>query len=86
MRKKKCDFKKSGGPLDRLTQPIFQTVEVAEIIPYRRVKAYENVSFLTDLYLKRQWSLRRISGELGCCKYTDREVLACCRQLKSDNS
>jgi hypothetical protein len=68
--KNSLDKSKNGGPLDRLTQPIFQSVEVAEIIPYRLVKAYENVSFLADLYLKRQWSLRRISSELGCSKGT----------------
>ncbi len=33
------------------------------------------MSFLTDLYLKRQWSLRRISDDLGCCKATVRKKL-----------
>lgn len=58
-----------------LSQSFFLTIEVAEIIPYRRVKPYENTSFLTDLYLKRHWSLRRISNELGCCKATVRKNL-----------
>lgn len=48
---------------------------MAETIPYRRVKPYRNVIFLTDLYLKRGWSLRRISNELGCCKATVRKKL-----------
>lgn len=68
-------IKKGGGPLDRLTQPIFLTIEVAEIIPYRQAKAYEDVSFLTDLYQKRGWSLRRISNELDCSKATVRKKL-----------
>ena len=33
------------------------------------------MSFLTDLYLKKGWSLRRISKELGCCKGTVRKKL-----------
>lgn len=33
------------------------------------------MSFLTELYLKRQWSLRRISNELGCCKAKVRKKL-----------
>lgn len=33
------------------------------------------MSFLTDLYLKRGWSLRRISNELGCAKATVRKKL-----------
>jgi len=65
----------SGGPLEGLSQPIFLTIEVAEIIPYRQSKPYENVSFLTHLYVKKQWSLRRISKELGCCKATVRKKL-----------
>lgn len=67
--------KEDGGPLHSLSQPFFLTIEVAEIIPYRQGKAYENVSFLTDLYLKKGWSLRRISNELGCCKATVRKKL-----------
>jgi hypothetical protein len=54
---------------------IFLTIEVAEIIPYRYEKPYEDVSFLTDLYLKKACSLRRISKELGCCKATVRKKL-----------
>jgi hypothetical protein len=65
----------SGGPLEGQSQPFFLTIEVAEIIPYREVKPYENVSFLTDLYLKRGWSLRRISNELDCSKATVRKKL-----------
>lgn len=65
----------SGGPLDSLSQPFFLTLEVAEIIPYRQAKPYENLSFLTDLYLKRGWSLRRISEELSCSKTTVRKKL-----------
>ena len=51
----------SGGPLDGQSQPFFLTIGVAKIIPYRYAKAYESVNFLTDLYLKKGWSLRRIS-------------------------
>jgi hypothetical protein len=57
------------------SQPFFLTIEVAEIIVYRQAKPYENVSFLTDLYLNRGWSLRRISGELDCSKATVRKKL-----------
>jgi hypothetical protein len=33
------------------------------------------MSFLTDLYLKKGWSLGRISKELGCCKATVKKKL-----------
>ncbi|MBA2405108.1 MAG: hypothetical protein H0V66_10090 [Bdellovibrionales bacterium] len=66
---------KSGGPLVSPPQPFFLTIEVAEIIVYRQAKPYENVSFLTDLYLNRGWSLRRISDELDCSKATVRKKL-----------
>lgn len=33
------------------------------------------MSFLTDLYLRKGWSLRRISSELGCSKTTVRKKL-----------
>lgn len=43
----------SGGPLEGQLQLFFLTIEVAEIIPYRHAKPYEDMSFLTDLYLKK---------------------------------
>jgi DNA invertase Pin-like site-specific DNA recombinase len=70
-----CDYGKSGGPLEEQSQQIFPTIEVAEIISYRHAKPYEDVSFLTDLYVKKGWSLRRISSELGCGKTTVRKIL-----------
>jgi hypothetical protein len=33
------------------------------------------INFLTDLYLKKGWSLRRISWEIGCSKATVRKKL-----------
>ena len=65
----------SGGPLEGQSQHFFLTIEVAEIIPYRYAKRYEDVSFLTDLYLRKGWSLRRISEELECSKGTVRKKL-----------
>ena len=65
----------SGGPLEGQSQPFFPTIEVAEIIPYRHAKPYEDMSFLTDLYLRKGWSLRRISEELQCSKGTVRKKL-----------
>lgn len=63
------------GPLEGQSQHFFLTIEVAEIIPYRYAKRYEDVSFLTDLYLRKGWSLRRISEELECSKGTVRKKL-----------
>ncbi len=64
-----------GGPLEGQSQHFFLTIEVAEIIPYRYAKRYEDVSFLTDLSLRKGWSLRRISEELECSKGTVRKKL-----------
>ncbi len=65
----------SGGPLEGQLQLFFPTIEVAEIIPYRHAKPYEDMSFLTDLYLKKGSSLGRISKELGGCKATVKKKL-----------
>lgn len=65
----------SGCPLEGQLQLFFPTIEVAEIIPYRHAKPYEDMSFLTDLYLKKGWSLGRISKELGGCKATVKKKL-----------
>ncbi len=64
-----------GGPLEGQLQHCFLSIEVAEIVPYQYAKRYEDVSFLTDLYLRKGWSLRRISEELECSKSTVRKKL-----------
>lgn len=63
------------GLSQHLSQPVFLTFELCEKITICHPKLYENVSFLTDLYLKKKWSLRRISSEIGCSKNTVRKKL-----------
>ncbi|MDO9182314.1 MAG: hypothetical protein Q7U04_07885, partial [Bacteriovorax sp.] len=46
-----------------------------EIIMVGHPKLYENTFFLTDLYVKKKWSIRRISNEIGCSKNTVRKKL-----------
>ena len=65
----------SGGPTSGSHELFFLTYEVADIIKFRSPKKHENICFLTNLYTKKGWSLRRISKELGCSKGLVRKKL-----------
>lgn len=65
----------SGGLSKGLNEHFFLTTEVSEIIKFKEPKPWDDSSFLTHLYVKKQWSLRRISKELGCHKSVVRKKL-----------
>ncbi|MGB0454349.1 MAG: hypothetical protein ACPGJV_11625 [Bacteriovoracaceae bacterium] len=64
-----------GGLSKGLNESFFLTTEVSEIIKFKEPKPWDDSSFLTHLYVKKQWSLRRISKELGCHKSVVRKKL-----------
>ena len=68
-------FLYTGGPPDHLYQQFFHITDVSETIKFREPKPWDDASFLTDLYIKKRWSLRRISRELGCSKGLVRKKL-----------
>ena len=66
----------NGGPSQSLIEKIFLTLEVSEIIKFSHPKPWDDLSFLTHLYVKKRYSLRRISRELGCGKSVVRRKLS----------
>ncbi len=42
---------------------------------FKAPNSYDDLSFLTHLYVKKRYSLRRISRKLGCSKTTVRKKL-----------
>lgn len=65
-----------GGLSKHLNELFFLNIEISEIIKFSFPKPWDDVSFLTDLYLKKGWSIRRISRELGCNKSVVRKKLS----------
>lgn len=59
-----------------LNEQFARTIEVSEIIQFNHPKPWDNTILLTDLYLKKGYSLRRISRELGCNKSVVRKKLS----------
>ena len=65
-----------GGLSMSLIEPFVHTIEVSEIIKFSHPKPWDNTILLTDLYVKKGYSLRRISRELGCHKSVVRRKLS----------
>jgi len=59
-----------------LIEPFVRTIEVSEIIKFSHAKPWDNTILLTDLYVIKGYSLRRISRELGCHKSVVRRKLS----------
>ena len=59
-----------------LNELFVHTIEVSEIIKFSHPKPWDNTILLTDLYVKKVHSLRRISSELGCHKSVVRRKLS----------
>jgi len=55
----------NGGPSRGLSEPFFLTSKVSDIVEFIYQNTCENQIVLTDLYVKKGWSLRGISKELG---------------------
>jgi len=65
-----------GGLSKELNELFFLSIEVSEIINFHSPKPWDDVSFLTNLYVKKGYSLRRISRALGCNKSVVRKKLS----------
>lgn len=66
----------TGGLSLSLIEPFVHIIEVSEIIKFSHPKPWYNAILLTDLYVKKGYSLRRISRELGCHKSVVRRKLS----------
>ena len=67
---------KDGGISKELNEHFFLSLEVSEIIKFHLPKPWDDLILLTDLYVKKGYSLRRISRELGCNKSVVRKKLS----------
>lgn len=65
-----------GGLSVRLSEPSLLNPEVSEVIELSSPKRWDDLNLLTHLYIKKSFSLRRISRELGCSKSVVRRKLS----------